>query len=71
MGVYNCTTGFLKLINQLLSRKNIPSSKELTPFLQFITDSVMGTFTDGKFTSDDQLVCYFIFCFSITVIHFL
>uniref|UniRef100_A0AC34GXQ6 Uncharacterized protein n=1 Tax=Panagrolaimus sp. ES5 TaxID=591445 RepID=A0AC34GXQ6_9BILA len=61
-GFYNCTMGFLKLVSRLLSRKNVPTSKELTPFLQFITGSIMGTFGDGKFSNTDQLYVMLTLC---------
>jgi len=61
-GNYVCTIGFLKLLNRLLSRKNVPAATELSPFLQFITKSVMNDYTSRQYTDVDQLMIMLTSC---------
>ena len=61
-GNYVCTLGFLKLLNRLLSRKNVPAATELSPFLHFITKSVMSDYTSRQYTDVDQLMIMLTLC---------
>uniref|UniRef100_A0A914CLZ9 RecF/RecN/SMC N-terminal domain-containing protein n=1 Tax=Acrobeloides nanus TaxID=290746 RepID=A0A914CLZ9_9BILA len=53
--LYDCTHGFLILMKELFSKKNIPQSNQIEPYLKYITNSCLCQFAMRSYENGRQM----------------